>query len=125
MGNKNSVEVYVVLRDKGTIFSDHTQDVCVTGGSVVKFKRTEKVAKALRAGVLKEVDKAEFDKQGKPAKGGRIDTKEKESSKEFEKGKSKESDKDSGKVADKDSEKATDTKEAPKGKVTLTDDSKK
>jgi len=52
-------KIYVVLRDKGTIFHDGTQDVSVTGLLPTEVKPTAKITKAIQDGILIKVDEKE------------------------------------------------------------------
>ena len=54
--------MYVKLRDRGTIFNDHTQDVAVTGNLPVKVKKTDKVKDGIRTGILIEVESKDAEK---------------------------------------------------------------
>ena len=51
------------LKDGGTIFYDHSQDVDVVGTKIAKCERTPKVTAALKAGLLIEVSEAQYKAQ--------------------------------------------------------------
>ena len=54
---QNSMKIYVKLRDAGTIFNDSSASITVTGKLPVEIaKKSPKVAKAIRNGVLLEVE---------------------------------------------------------------------
>jgi len=61
--------MYVILRDKGTIFHDGGQDVSVTGTVPVKVRATPKVNKAVSDGILIKVDDKEAEAQVAKAAG--------------------------------------------------------
>lgn len=55
-------KIYVMLRDKGTIFSDSSQDVAVTGTEPHAVKYTKKIQDAIRNGRLIQIDEDEAKK---------------------------------------------------------------
>lgn len=61
--------VYVRLRDTGSIFHDTTQNRAVTGKLPVHVRRTPKVAQAIKDGVLDEVKAADAEAEIAKAKG--------------------------------------------------------